>query len=78
MKKIIFLLIIFFGSTLLTSAAEKKNCSDLKKYSKTYFACKTGNLKTGIINTGSKVKKGTVSKVKNFKTTLNNPFKKKN
>ena len=42
-----------------------------------YLTCKSENFKIGIIKTGSKVKQGTISKAKNFKSSINNPFKKK-
>ena len=50
MKKISYTIIIIL--LLMTSlyAEEKKDCSKLKKFSKQYFACKTGNLKSGIEN----------------------------
>jgi hypothetical protein len=77
MKKLIFLSLIIFGLTSPISAVEKKNCSNIKKLSKAYLACKSGNLKKGIVNTGSKIKQGTINKAKNFKSSINNPFKKK-
>ena len=77
MKKLIFLSIIIFSLTSTVSAVEKKDCSNIKKLSKVYLKCKSGNLKKGIVNTGSKVKQGTINKVKNFKSSINNPFKKK-
>ena len=46
------------------NAVEIKDCSQLKKFSKSFFACKSGNLKAGIVNTGSKIKKNTVGKIK--------------
>jgi hypothetical protein len=63
----------FFISLLITpsNALEKKDCSGLKKISKAYVACKSGNLKAGIVNTGSKIKKNTLGKVKKTKTTEN-------
>jgi len=83
MKKIIFLTILIFSVTSLVNATVKRDCSDLKKISKAYVACKSANLKTGIkknniAKTGTKVTKGVVSKIKNFGKKINNPFKKKN
>ena len=46
--------ILFFLTTILIllitslNAAEKKDCSELKKFSKDFFACKSSNLKSGI------------------------------
>ena len=59
MKNIAYLSIMI--SLLITplSALEKKDCSGLKKLSKAFIACKSGNLKVGIVNTGSKIKKNT-------------------
>ena len=82
MKKIIFLTIALFGLSYSVNAVEKIDCSGLKKISKTYIACKSGNFKTSmkknnIAQTGTNVSKGIVSKVKNFGKKINNPFKKK-
>ena len=57
-------LILMFSSA---SALEKKDCTGLKKLSKAFIACKSGNLKAGIINTGSSIKEGTVGKIKKVK-----------
>tara|TARA_B100000787_G_C15954293_1_gene190406 strand:+ start:67 stop:426 length:360 start_codon:yes stop_codon:yes gene_type:complete len=46
------------------TAAEKKNCTGIKKLSKAFIACKTGNFRTGVINTGSSIKKNTIGKLK--------------
>ena len=61
---------------------EKRDCSGIKKFSKAYIACKSGNFKTSmkknnIAQTGTNVSKGIVGKVKNFGKKINNPFKKK-
>tara|TARA_B110000003_G_scaffold113990_1_gene116610 strand:+ start:195 stop:434 length:240 start_codon:yes stop_codon:yes gene_type:complete len=77
MKKLIFVSLIIFSLTSPIKANEKVDCSNIKKLSKAYLACKSGNLKKGIVNTGSKVKKGTINKAKNFKSSINSPFKKK-
>ena len=82
MKKIIFLTIVLFSFTYTVNAVEKNDCSGLKKISKAYIACKSGNFKTSmkknnIAQTGTNVSKGIVSKVKNFGKKINNPFKKK-
>ena len=82
MKKIIFLTIVLFGFTYSVNAVEKRDCSGLKKISKTYIACKSGNFKTtmkknNIVQTGANVSKGIAGKVKNFGKKINNPFKKK-
>jgi len=77
MKNLIILFTIFVLSFHAANAAQKKNCSSIKKISKEYISCKAGNLKKGIVNTGSKIKKGTVNKAINFKNSINNPLKKK-
>ena len=65
MKKTLYLIIFLLGSITAINAAEKRDCSELKKLSKDYIACKAGNLKAGIgavgtdiVNTGGKVVKG--------------------
>ena len=60
MKKITYLIIAISLIINSASALEKKDCSGLKKLSKAFIACKSGNLKAGIVNTGSAIKKGTV------------------
>ena len=82
MKKIIFLIIVLFSFTYSVNAVEKKDCSGMKKISKAYIVCKTGNLKSGmkknnITQTGTNVTKGIFNKAKNFGKKINNPFKKK-
>ena len=82
MKKIIFLTTILFSFTSSVNAVEKRDCSGMKKISKAYVACKTGNLKSGmkknnITQTGTNVTKGIFNKAKNFGKKINNPFKKK-
>ena len=77
MKKILYLTILLIGFTYPTNAAEKKNCSSIKKLSKAYISCKSGNLKIGVVKTGSKIKNGTINNTKKFKKSINNPFKKK-
>ena len=64
MKKITYLIIALSLIINSASALEKKDCSGLKKLSKAFVACKSGNLKAGIVNTGSAIKKGTVGKIK--------------
>ena len=64
MKKIIFVMILLIGSISSINAAEKKDCSGIKKLSKAFVACKSHNLKAGLTNAGSKVKKNTIGKIK--------------
>tara|TARA_B100000787_G_scaffold130490_1_gene99415 strand:+ start:272 stop:703 length:432 start_codon:yes stop_codon:yes gene_type:complete len=64
MKKIAFLGIIISFLITPLSALEKQDCSGIKKLSKAFVACKSSNLKTGITNTGSKIKKNTIGKIK--------------
>ena len=77
MKKILYLTILLIGFTYPINAAEKKDCSNIKKLSKAYISCKSENFKIGVVETGSKIKNGTINKTNNFKKSLNNPFKKK-
>ena len=50
MKKIPYTIIIILYLMTSLSAAEKKDCSELKKFSKKYFTCKTERLKSGVEN----------------------------
>ena len=69
MNKITYFTIAIILMLSSASALEKKDCSGIKKLSKAFIACKSGNLKAGIINTGSSIKKGTVGKIKKVKAT---------
>ena len=75
MNKIVYLGIIISFLITPLSALEKKDCSGLKKLSKAFVACKSGNLKAGIVNTGSKIKKNTVGKIKKPKKTISDEEK---
>ena len=57
MKLLIHVVIIFFLILNLSAFAEKKDCSEFKKFSKKHIACKAHNLKTGAKNTAGKFKK---------------------
>ena len=50
MIKIPYTIIIILLLITSLNAAEKKDCSELKRFSKKYFACKTENLKSGVEN----------------------------
>ena len=69
MNKVTYFVISLILMLSSASAIEKKDCTGLKKLSKAFIACKSGNLKAGIINTGSSIKKGTVGKIKKVKAT---------
>ena len=71
MKKIAFLTVVISLIINPLQAIEKKNCSGFKKISKSYVACKSGNLKAGIVNTGSKIKKNTIGKIKKTEKSSN-------
>ena len=71
MKKVTYFVIVFSLMLGSASALVKKDCSSLKKLSKDFIACKSGNLKAGIVNTGSAIKKGTVGKIKKTKKITN-------
>ena len=67
MNKITYFVITLILMLNSASALEKKDCTGLKKLSKAFITCKSGNLKAGIINTGSSIKEGTVGKIKKVK-----------
>ena len=71
MNKITYFTIATILMLSSASALEKKDCSGIKKLSKAFIACKSGNLKAGIINTGSSIKQGTVGKIKKEKKINN-------
>ena len=47
MKLITHTIIILFFTLTTLALAEKKDCSEFKKFSKKHIACKAHNLKTG-------------------------------
>ena len=59
MKLITHAIIILFFTLTTLALAEKKDCSEFKKFSKKHIACKAHNLKTGTKNTAGKIKKKT-------------------
>ena len=67
MKKITYILTIIVLLITPLNASAKKDCSGIKKISKAYLACKSGNLKNGI------TKK--IGKKSNPLNILSNPFK---
>ena len=76
MKNLAYLAIVLLLITNTVSALEKRDCTGLKKLSKAFMACKSGNFKAGVVNTGNKIKKNTIGKVKkkdthNGETTAN-------
>ena len=59
MKKIIFLVIIFFSSTTSISFANDNDCKDFKKFSVEYFKCKGNIIKDKTISAGQNIIKDT-------------------
>ena len=51
MKKITYTLTILLLSTIPLNSAEKEDCSDFNKFSKAFVACKSNNIKIGIVDT---------------------------
>jgi len=64
MKLILHIIIILFLALNLSASAEKRDCSEFKKFSKKNIACKAHNFKTGTKNTAGKIKKKTGSILK--------------
>ena len=54
MNKFIYILTFLILLIVPLNAKEKSDCSDIKKFSKSYFACKSDNLKKGIKDKTSK------------------------
>ena len=71
MKIKIILIFLFVLSSFNLNAAEKKDCTKLKKLSKDYLLCKTGNLKSSTSGMGLDT-----SNIKE-KKTISDWFKKK-
>ena len=68
MKKIIYLSLMVSLLVTPLSAIEKQDCSNIKKFSKAFIACKSGNFNAGVVNTIGAVKKNTIGKVKKQKS----------
>ena len=64
MKLILHIIIILLFTLNFSAFAEKKDCSEFKKFSKKHIACKAHNLKTATKNTAGKIKKKTGSILK--------------
>jgi|TARA_B110000027_G_C15925778_1_gene214663 hypothetical protein len=54
MDRFIYVLTILILFIAPLNANEKKDCSDIKKFSKSYLVCKSNNLKKGIKDKTSK------------------------
>ena len=59
MKLIINTIIMLFFILNISAYAEKKDCSEFKKFSKNHIACKAHNLKKGTKDTAGKIKQKT-------------------
>ena len=59
MKKIIFLIIIFFSSITSISFANSNNCKEFNKFSVEYFKCKGNIIKDKTISAGQNIIKDT-------------------
>ena len=71
MKNKVLLIGLFLAFTSILNADEKKNCKELKKLSKDYLACISGNLKSSTTGLGLDT-----SNIKE-KKTISDWFKKK-
>ena len=54
MNKFTYILAFLILLIAPLNANEKKDCTNIKKFSKSYFACKSNNLKKGIKDKTSK------------------------
>ena len=64
MKKLAYLSIILTFLITPLSAAETKDCSVFKKFSKAFMTCKQNNIKAILFKAGNSVKKNTTDKIK--------------
>ena len=64
MKKLAYLSIILTFLITPLSAAETKDCSVFKKFSKAFMTCKQNNFKAVLFKAGKSVKKNTAGKIK--------------
>ena len=64
MIKFVYLSIILSFLITPLSAAETKDCSGFKKFSKAFMTCKQNNIKAALFRAGNSVKKNTTDKIK--------------
>jgi hypothetical protein len=74
MKKLTYISAIMILLTSPIIAAEKKDCSKLKKFTKDFFTCKSSNIKSAISNKVSK----TENPLKNIVNYQKKAWSKKN
>ena len=66
MKKLITILTIYFITTNILFAGEKK-CTGMKKLSKEYLACTAKNIKEGAAKKTQQIKEGAAKKTEQIK-----------
>ena len=66
MKKLITILTVYFISTNILFAEEKK-CAGMKKLSKEYLVCKAKNIKEGAAKKTQQIKEDTTKKTEQIK-----------
>ena len=75
MKKIFFILIVFFYSSTFSFAEENK-CKEFKKFSKEYIECNAKRLKEASSKKAKKLKDGASKKTQEFKEGTSKKTKK--
>ena len=73
MKKILITLIVYLLSSGI-SVANESDCSEIKKLSKEYLACKAKNIKDGANNVNNKIKEESAKKTDKIKKGTKNIF----
>ena len=63
MKTILIILAIYLINTMPV-LAEKKNCSEMKKFSKEYLTCTAKNIKAAANKKNKQIKEGSAKKTK--------------
>ena len=75
MKKILITLVVYLLSSNVLIASEN-DCTEFKKISKEYLACKAKNIKDGAKNVNNKIKEGSANKTEQIKEGTKNLFNK--
>ena len=63
MKTILIILAVYLINTM-PALAEKKNCSEMKKFSKEYLTCTAKNIKAAANKKNEQIKEGSAKKTK--------------
>tara|TARA_B100000965_G_scaffold261306_1_gene220345 strand:- start:62 stop:295 length:234 start_codon:yes stop_codon:yes gene_type:complete len=76
MRKFLYIFLILFINTNTPVYAEKRDCSEYKKFSAKHISCKAFNVKNGSKEITGKIKKSTGNIIMKTKSTIRGVLKK--